>query len=127
MKNAKFKAGHYYIGDLAKILDYLNLSALKYGFGVLGEFEYLSLDLDRDEIKDSDGFTYSIDSSNFGIISADIIDEELLSSRILTLRHGFIANKFSSYRLARIVEFKDDFEVIISDDDIKFGNIILNL
>ena len=123
MINAKFKAGKYYIGDLAKILDYTNLTNLKYGFGSLDEFVYVNCD----EIADSDGFIYSVDSANFGIIDAKIIDDELLSSRILTLRHGFIANKFSSHPLARIVDFKDEFEVSICNNEITFGNIILNL
>lgn len=123
----KFKAGRYYIGDLGKILDYSNLTALKYGFGNLAEFEYANIELECDEISDSDGFIYSVDSANFGIIEATIIDEELLSSRILTLRHGFVANKFSGHRLARIVEFKGEFEVSICDNKITFGNIILNL
>lgn len=127
MINAKFKAGKYYIGDLAKILDYSNLSILELGFGVLDEFKYLNFELKCDEITDNSGFIYSIDSSNFGIISAKIIDEELLSSRILTLKNGFVANKFSGYPLARIVDFKDEFEVAICDNKITFGNIILNL
>lgn len=127
MINAKFKAGKYYIGDLAKILDYSNLSILELGFGILNEFKYLNFELECDEITDNSGFIYSIDSSNFGIISAKIIDEELLSSRILTLKNGFVANKFSGYPLARIVDFKDKFEVAICDNKITFGNIILNL
>ena len=127
MINAKFKAGKYYIGDLAKILDYSNLSSLELGFGVLDEFKYLNFELECDEITDNSGFIYSVDSSNFGIISAKIIDEELLSSRILTLKNGFVANKFSGYPLARIVDFKDEFEVAICDNKITFGNIILNL
>ena len=127
MINAKFKAGKYYIGDLAKILDYSNLSILELGFGVLDEFKYLNFELECDEIADSDGFIYSVDSANFGIIDAKIIDDKLLSSRILTLRHGFIANKFSSHPLARIVDFKDEFEIAICDNKITFGNIILNL
>lgn len=127
MINAKFKAGKYYIGDLAKILDYSNLSILELGFGVLDEFKYLNFKLECDEITDNSGFVYSVDSSNFGIISAKIIDEELLSSRILTLKNGFVANKFSGYPLARIVDFKDEFEVAICDNKITFGNIILNL
>lgn len=127
MINAKFKAGKYYIGDLAKILDYLNLSILELGFGILDEFKYLNFELECDEITDNSGFVYSVDSSNFGIISAKIIDEELLSSRILTLKNGFVANKFSGYPLARIVDFKDEFEVAICDNKITFGNIILNL
>lgn len=127
MINAKFKAGKYYIGDLAKILDYSNFSILELGFGVLDEFKYLNFELECDEIADSDGFIYSVDSANFGIISAKIIDEELLSSRILTLKNGFVANKFSGYPLARIVDFKDEFEVAICDNKITFGNIILNL
>ena len=127
MINAKFKAGKYYIGDLAKILDYSNLSILELGFGILNEFKYLNFELECDEITDNSGFIYSIDSSNFGIISAKIIDEELLSSRILTLKNGFVANKFSGYPLARIVDFKDEFEVAICDNKITFRNIILNL
>lgn len=127
MINAKFKAGKYYIGDLAKILDYSNLSILELGFGILNEFKYLNFELECDEITDNSGFIYSIDSSNFGIISAKIIDEELLSSRILTLKNGFVANKFSGYPLARIVDFKDEFEVAICDNKITFGKIILNL
>lgn len=127
MINAKFKAGKYYIGDLAKILDYSNLSILELGFGVLDEFKYLNFELECDEITDNSGFIYSVDSSNFGIISAKIIDEELLSSRILTLKNGFVANKFNGYPLARIVDFKDEFEVAICDNKITFGNIILNL
>ena len=127
MINAKFKAGKYYIGDLAKILDYSNLSILELGFGVLDEFKYLNFELECDEITDNSGFIYSIDISNFGIISDKIIDEELLSSRILTLKNGFVANKFSGYPLARIVDFKDEFEVAICDNKITFGNIILNL
>ncbi|ARR04678.1 MULTISPECIES: hypothetical protein [Campylobacter] len=127
MINAKFKAGKYYIGDLAKILDYSNLSILELGFGILDEFKYLNFELECDEITDNSRFIYSVDSSNFGIISAKIIDEELLSSRILTLKNGFVANKFSGYSLARIVDFKDEFEVAICDNKITFGNIILNL
>lgn len=127
MINAKFKAGKYYIGDLAKILDYSNLSILELGFGVLDEFKYLNFELECDEITDNSGFVYSVDSSNFGIINAKIIDEELLNSRILTLKNGFVANKFSGYPLARIVDFKDEFEVAICDNKITFGNIILNL
>lgn len=127
MINTKFKAGKYYIGDLAKILDYANLTNLKYGFGSLDEFVYVNFELECDEIADSDGFIYSVDSANFGIIDAKIIDDELLSSRILTLRHGFIANKFSSHPLARIVDFKDEFEVSICNNEITFGNIMVNL
>lgn len=127
MINAKFKAGKYYIGDLAKILDYSNLSILELGFGILDEFKYLNFELECDEITDNSGFVYSVDSSSFGIINAKIIDEELLSSRILTLKNGFVANKFSGYPLARIVDFKDEFEVAICDNKITFGNIILNL
>ncbi|ARQ99935.1 MULTISPECIES: hypothetical protein [Campylobacter] len=127
MISAKFIADRYYIGDLAKILDYENLSSLENGFGRLGEFEYLNLRLECDEISDSDGFNYSVDSLNFGIINAKIIDEELLSSRILTLRNGFVANKFSSYPLARIVDFTTEFEVSFNTKDIKLGNIVINL
>lgn len=127
MIRRKFSAGRYYIGDLAKILDYADLISLERGFGLLDKFAYANFELECDEIKDSDGFIYSIDSANFGIIDAKIIDEELLSSRILTLRHGFIANKFSSHKLARIVDFGDEFEVAFCDNEITFGNIILNL
>ena len=49
MINAKFKAGKYYIGDLAKILDYSNLSILELGFGILNEFKYLNFELECDE------------------------------------------------------------------------------
>lgn len=127
MIRRKFSAGRYYIGDLAKILDYADLISLERGFGLLDKFAYANFELECDEIKDSDGFIYSVDSANFGIIDAKIIDEELLSSRILTLRHGFIANKFSSHKLARIVDFGDEFEVAFCDNEITFGNIILNL
>ena len=127
MIRRKFSAGRYYIGDLAKILDYADLISLERGFGLLDKFAYANFELECDEIKDSDGFIYSVDSANFGIIDAKIIDEELLSSRILTLRHGFIANKFGSHKLARIVDFGDEFEVAFCDNEITFENIILNL
>ena len=78
-------------------------------------------------IMGSDGFNYCIDSENLGLIDARIIDEELLSERILTLHAGILANKFTMFKLARVAQFGAEFSVFQDGTKINFGGIIFDL
>ncbi|CUU70757.1 Uncharacterised protein [Campylobacter hyointestinalis] len=126
MISAKFKKGSYYIGALKYILSYESLCEIKFGFGkVNSAYEYANFNVGvhDDGLEDSDKFRYCIDDETLGIISSDIIDKELLSERILTLRNSVLANKFTSFFLARVVEFKNDFIVSFDEKSITIADL----
>ncbi|MBR7047091.1 MAG: hypothetical protein IKI43_01815, partial [Campylobacter sp.] len=76
---------------------------------------------------DNTGFLYSVKSEVFGIIPAKFIDKEFLSESILTYKNGVIANKFTGYSVAKVHEFKDDFQIERGKNFIKFGEIVVKL
>ena len=126
------KSGEYYIGDLAWILQYENLEFVgSFKDGEIGKFadgsEFVKFEVVIGDYADNTGFLYSVKSEIFGIIPAKFIDKEYLSEQMLTLKNGVIANKFTSYPVAKVHEFKDDFQIERGENFIKFGEIVVKL
>lgn len=132
MKNV-FKKGRYYIGDLSWVLDFGMRDEIEkisnFTSGVYTLANGLKFGLSCGEIcdfRDNTGFVYINNSELFGVISAEILDEELLDDRILKVKNEFLYNKFSMEKLAKIVEFDEDFEIKF-DDLIEIGNLKINI
>lgn len=129
MNSHKFAAGKYFIGDLHKVLSYENLCKLTSEFGNLGEFTYANFEIGMrdDGIIANDGFSYYTDSGTLGVIDARIIDEDLLSERILTIHGGILTNKFTMFKLGRIACFESEFIILRDDNEIRIGDIIFQV
>lgn len=126
----KLEAGKYYIGDLKYILDFADFEAtktLQSSKVVLKSGVCINFPADSYALVDNSGFKYCIDSYSFGIASANIINDELLSSRYFALQNGILVNKFSGFILARVVRFSEDFEAIFTNDLVSFGDINISL
>ena len=126
------KKGEYYIGDLAWILQYENLEFVgSFKDGEIGKFadgsEFVKFEVAVGDYADDTGFLYSVKSEIFGIIPAKFIDKEFLSESILTYKNSVIANKFTGYPVAKVHEFKDDFQIERGENFIKFGEIVVKL
>ncbi|MBQ3675537.1 MAG: hypothetical protein II923_08105 [Campylobacter sp.] len=126
------KSGEYYIGDLAWILQYENLEFVSsFEDGEIGNFadgsEFVKFEVAVGDYADDTGFLYSVKSEIFGIIPAKFIDKEFLSESILTYKNSVIANKFTGYPVAKVHEFKDDFQIERGENFIKFGEIVVKL
>ncbi|MBQ6224618.1 MAG: hypothetical protein IJJ58_05570 [Campylobacter sp.] len=126
------KKGEYFIGDLAWILQYENLEFVgSFKDGEIGKFadgsEFVKFEVAVGDYADDTGFLYSVKSEIFGIIPAKFIDKEFLSESILTYKNSVIANKFTGYPVAKVHEFKDDFQIERGENFIKFGEIVVKL
>ena len=126
------KKGEYYIGDLAWILQYENLEFVgSFEDGEIGKFadgsEFVKFEVAVGDYADNMSFLYSVKSEVFGIIPTKFIDKEFLSESILTYKNGVIVNKFTGYPVAKVHEFKDDFQIERGENFIKFGEIVVNL
>jgi len=124
------RAGEYYVGDLAWIADFaLKEQIYAASNGQNGEFELKNgakFGVFFGEIcdyRDSCGFLYLNSSEIFGIIPANLIDENLLKERILKVVNGILYNKFTSAKLAKIVKFEQDFKVKFGENSIEFGDL----
>lgn len=130
MIKADFQSGNYYIGDLKYILDYQSLCEIKFGFGKLSNgFHYANFDIGLHEsgIKDSSGFVYCIDSCSIGIISANYIDKDFISKKVFTIHHGILANKFSSFAMARFLNFQNEFIVLKDENLIQIADLSIKI
>ena len=126
------KKGEYFIGDLAWILQFEKLEFISsFADGEIGKFddgsEFVKFEVVIGDYADNTGFLYSVKSEIFGIIPVKFIDKEFLSESILTYKNGVIANKFTGYAVAKVHEFKDDFQIERGENFIKFGEIVVNL
>lgn len=126
------KSGEYYIGDLAWILQFDKLEFISsFADGEIGKFddgsEFVKFEVVIGDYADNTGFLYSVKSEIFGIIPAKFIDKEFLNESILTYKNGVIANKFTGYSVAKVHEFKSDFQIERGENFIKFGEIVVNL
>lgn len=126
------KSGEYYIGDLAWILQFDKLEFISsFADGEIGKFddgsEFVKFEVVIGDYADNTGFLYSVKSEIFGIIPASFIDKEFLSESILTYKNGVIANKFTGYAVAKVHEFKSDFQIERGENFIKFGEIVVKL
>jgi len=75
------------------------------------------------DFSDNFGFIYNVNSEIFGVLELDLIDENLLEERILKIKDGFLYNKFSAEKLAKIVKFNGDFEIKIEPNFMQIGEI----
>lgn len=126
------KKGEYFIGDLAWILQFEKLEFISsFADGEIGKFddgsEFVKFEVVIGDYADNTGFLYSVKSEIFGIIPVKFIDKEFLSESILTYKNGVIANKFTGYAVAKVHEFKDDFQIERGENFIKFGEIVVKL
>ena len=126
------KSGEYYIGDLAWILQFEKLEFIgSFADGEIGKFddgsEFVKFEVVIGDYADDTSFLYSVKSEIFGIIPAKFIDKEFLSESILTYKNGVIVNKFTGYPVAKVHEFKSDFQIERGENFIKFGEIVVNL
>lgn len=99
----------------------IEISILKNGKNFI-KFEILIGDY-----KDNKNFTFCIDSEIFGIIDAEILNGGILAEKILTCKNDTIFNKTTNYPLSKIVTFSENFEISKSENELKFGNLIINL
>ncbi|CZE46631.1 hypothetical protein [Campylobacter geochelonis] len=124
------EAGDYYIGDLSYVLGYADFKRVEDAeFEQICELEsgskFAKFEVSLCDFKDTQGFVYSVNSQIFGVISAGVLDEDLLDERILTHRHGRIYNKASSYPIAKIVRFNEPFVVEKTERGISVGELKL--
>jgi hypothetical protein len=137
-KGEKMDCAEYYIGDLSWVIDYelreeiLRISGYKSGiFSLTGNFNGKNL-IDKKvavkfgeivDFSDNFGFTYNINSEIFGVLESDLIDENLLDERILKIKDGFLYNKFSAEKLAKIVKLNTDLKIKIEPNFMQIGEI----
>lgn len=124
-----FKSGEYYIGSPELVLDYESLEALGSFGGVcqIAGQKCASFECNSSSASDSSGFVYSIESTILALLPASLVNEEILKQKILTIKDKVLYNKFSGFKLARIVSFESDFSVSFDETTLKIGELDFKL
>lgn len=118
-----FKSGEYYIGSPELVLDYEGLEALG-SFSRVCEIagqKCASFECSSSSATDSSGFVYSIENTLLALLPAALVNEEILKQKILTIKNSVLYNKFSGFKLARIVSFDSDFSVSFDETTLKIA------
>lgn len=124
----KFEKGEYYIGDLSYIYEKLEIlqeiAKNKSGIYKIDEnFIGIFFTPCIDDICDNFGFSYALDTQSIGFISANFIDTKFLTQKIKTYKNSKIYSKVSGCEIAKVVRFDKNFEVEISQNLFKIGEI----
>ena len=120
-----FKNGEYYIGSPELVLDYEGLEALG-SFGGICEIagqKCASFECSSSSATDSSGFVYSIENTLLALLPAALVNEEVLKQKILTIKNGVLYNKFSGFKLARIVKFDSEFSVEFKENELRIAEL----
>lgn len=125
--NEIFSAGEYYIGAPELVLDWDSLSKLSEGICQIKEQKCAYFQCENSSVIDNENFAYSIENSSFVLMPGILVNDEVLKTRILTIKNGVVYNKFSGFKLARILDFKNDFKVEKNADYLKIGAFVFGV
>lgn len=117
------------MGSPELVLDYEGLEALGSFGGVCEIFgqKCASFECNSSSVSDSSGFVYSIENTLLALLPANLVNEEILKQKILTIKDKVLYNKFSGFKLARIVSFESDFSVSFDETTLKIGELDFKL
>lgn len=117
-----FKSGEYFIGSPALVLDFLELESLE-NSGFVNGLKCALFSCERESLSDNFGFNYSIENESLALLPKELINDDVLETKLYTLHGDILYSKFSSFKLGRIVKFEADFEVKKNDDLLKIGDL----
>ena len=117
-----FKSGEYFIGSPTLVLDFLELESLE-NSGFVNGLKCLLFSCERESLSDNFGFIYSIENDSLALLPKELINDDVLETKLYTLHGDILYSKFSSFKLARVVKFEADFEMKKDDNLLKIGDL----